>query len=119
MLTDILSLQILAQGQQPAPGGGSSMMMQLGMIALMFGAFYFLLIAPQRKRQKAHQKMLAALAQGDRVITNGGIHGTVMKVADDRLTLRIAENTQIELGRQYVAAKLDGSSRPVEPGKQG
>jgi preprotein translocase subunit YajC len=70
---------------------------------VIFGIFYLLLIMPMRKRQKKHQEMLGKLTKGDRVITTGGIFGTVVDVQDDRLIVRIAENVKIEVARSAVA----------------
>jgi preprotein translocase subunit YajC len=79
---------------------------------LIFGIFYLLLIMPMRRRQKKHQELLSKLTKGDRVITNGGIFGTVVDVEDDKLTLRIAEpRVDIQVARSAVAglAKDAGS----------
>jgi preprotein translocase subunit YajC len=79
---------------------------------LIFGIFYLLLIMPMRKRQKKHQELLGKLTKGDRVITNGGIFGTVVGIEDDKLTLRIAEpKVDIQVARSAVAglAKDAGS----------
>jgi preprotein translocase subunit YajC len=79
---------------------------------LIFGIFYLLLIMPMRRRQKKHQELLGKLTKGDRVITNGGIFGTVVEVEDDKLTLRIAEpKVDIQVARSAVAglAKDAGS----------
>jgi len=71
---------------------------------LIFGIFYLLLIMPMRRRQKKHQELLSKLTKGDRVITNGGIFGTVVGVEDDKLTLRIAEpKVDIQVARSAVA----------------
>jgi preprotein translocase subunit YajC len=70
---------------------------------LIFGIFYLLLIMPMRRRQKKHQDLLSKLSKGDRVITNGGIFGTVVDVEGDVLTLRIAENVKIQVARSAVA----------------
>ena len=71
---------------------------------LIFGIFYLLLIMPMRRRQKKHQELLGKLTKGDRVITNGGIFGTVVEVEDDKLTLRIAEpKVDIQVARSAVA----------------
>ena len=70
---------------------------------LIFGIFYLLLIMPMRKRQKKHQELLGKLTKGDRVITTGGIFGTVVEVEDDVLTLRIADNVKIQVARSAVA----------------
>ncbi len=86
---------------------------------LIFGIFYLLLIMPMRRRQKKHQELLGKLTKGDRVITNGGIFGTVVEVEGDVLTLRIAENVKIQVARSAVAglAKDAGSVdlTPSEP----
>lgn len=71
---------------------------------LIFVVFYFLLIAPARKKQKAHADMLNNLKTGTRVITNGGIHGTVVGLADDIVQLRIADQVKIEISKNAVAA---------------
>jgi preprotein translocase subunit YajC len=64
---------------------------------------YFLMIAPQRKKQKAHEKMLSELSSGDEIVTTGGIYGTITNVKDDRFVVRIAENTKIEVGKSFVS----------------
>jgi preprotein translocase subunit YajC len=91
---------ILAQQAAPgAPAGGGFPIIFLG---LMFAAMYFLMIAPQRKKQKEQEKMLAALASGDEIITSGGVYGTITNVKDDRFVVRIADNTKIEIGKSFV-----------------
>jgi preprotein translocase subunit YajC len=96
-------LQTFAQAQ-PGPGGFD---MQIIIMVLIFVAFWFLLIAPQRKKQKQHAKMLQALEKGDKVKTAGGLFGTITGVKDDRFVLRIAENVKIEVAKDSVAEKLD------------
>lgn len=70
---------------------------------LIFVIFYFLLIAPARKKQKQHQAMLGQIKNGDKVVTNGGIHGTVVGVADDIVQLRIAEQVKIDVAKNAIA----------------
>jgi preprotein translocase subunit YajC len=94
------SLLLIAQAA-PAPGQGSAMP-SLIFFGLMFAAMYFLLIAPQRKKQKEHEKMLAALQSGDEIVTTGGIYGQITNVKDDRFVVRIAENTKVEIGKGFV-----------------
>jgi preprotein translocase subunit YajC len=65
---------------------------------------YFLVFAPQRKKQKAHDKMLTELKSGDEVITSGGIYGTITSVKDDRFVIRIGENNKIEVGKGFISA---------------
>lgn len=98
----ILSLP-LAQAAAPAGGG----LGQFLPIILLFVGMWFLIIAPQRKRQKAHDKMLSELKTGDDVITSGGIYGTITNVKDDRFVVRIADNVKIELTKQSIGNKVD------------
>lgn len=87
----------------PSPGGSAGMT-QFLMIGLMFAAFWFLIIAPQRKKQKQHAQMIAELKSGAEVLTSGGIYGTITNVKDDRFVLKIAENTKIEVLKSAVSS---------------
>ncbi len=71
---------------------------------------WFLIIAPQRKRQKAHDKMLSELKSGDEIVTTGGIFGTITNVKDDRFIVKIADGTKVELGKSFVSSKVDANS---------
>ena len=97
---------LLAMAPQPGESGGGGLMGILPMI-LIFVAFYFLLIAPQRKKQKQHQKMINALEKGDNVKTIGGVFGTVTGVKVDRVIVKIAENVKVEVAKDAVSAKVD------------
>jgi preprotein translocase subunit YajC len=72
--------------------------------ALIAGGFYFLFIAPQRKKQKAHEKMLSELQSGDEILTTGGIYGVVTNVKDDRFIVRISDTTKVEIAKGFVSA---------------
>ncbi|MCC6416403.1 MAG: preprotein translocase subunit YajC [Opitutaceae bacterium] len=100
MLTD--SLNFIAQAA-PQPGPGSLLGGMLPII-LLFAAMYFLMIAPQRKKQKAHDKMLKELTTGDDVITSGGVYGQITNVKEDRFVIRVADNTKIEVGKGFISA---------------
>jgi len=76
---------------------------QLLPLALIFIIFYFLLIRPQKQKEKEHQKMLGGINKNDEVVTSGGIHGTVVNVKDKTLTLRIDENVKMEIEKSSVA----------------
>ncbi len=96
-----------------AAGGGFSMLVPL---LLMFAVFYFLLIRPQQKKQRRHQDMLKSLKVGDRVMTNGGIVGTIVEGGEHFVKLDIADRVKVEVGRGYIAGKIatrDG--KDVEP----
>lgn len=101
-ISEISPFFILAQA---APGGGG--MSPFITIGLLFLGMWFLVIAPQRKRQKEHDAMLTALQTGDDVVTSGGIYGTITNVKDDRFVVRIADNTEIEIGKNFVSSKVN------------
>lgn len=101
----ILSLDmpsILAQATtQSAPGLGD-MLKGMWPFLLLMAAMWFLMIAPQRKKQKEHAKMLSALKNGDEVLTAGGIYGTIVSVKEDRLVVRLGDSTKVELAKGFV-----------------
>lgn len=72
-------------------------------IVFIFAIFYFLLIRPQQKKQKEHEKMVSELKKNDEVVTNGGIHGTVINVKDTTLILKVDENVKIEVNKNAIA----------------
>lgn len=97
--------QPAAQSGQAPAAGGSSLMMFVFMFGI-FIIFYLLLILPARKKQKKHMEMVQGLKSGDRIITTGGIHGTVMGTKEDRLEVKIASNTVIQITKSAVGAIL-------------
>ena len=93
----------------PSRGRGGGGLGQFLPIILLFVGMWFLIIAPQRKRQKAHDKMLSELQTGDEIITSGGVYGTITNVKEDRFVVRIADSTKIELGKGFVSNKVTSS----------
>ena len=88
----------------PAPGsGGSGGMITIGYVVFMGLIFYFWLIAPQRSKAKKHAAMLDALKSGDKVVTSGGIYGTVTGVDDTKVQLKIANQVTIEVAKAAIA----------------
>jgi preprotein translocase subunit YajC len=85
-----------------AAGAPASGMMTIVMMVLFIGIFYFLLIRPQQKKQKEHQAMLSKLANGDEVITAGGILGRIVETGEQFLTIEIADNVRIKVQRFQV-----------------
>lgn len=106
MLPLISGLEILAQTPAPTPPAA---WMQILPMVLLFAAMYFLMIAPQRKKQKAHEKMLKELESGDEIVTSGGIYGIITNVKEDRFVVRISETTKIEIGKGFVQAVVKKS----------
>ncbi len=87
-----------------APGGSFSMIVPL---ILMFAVFYFLLIRPQQKKQRQQQDMLKSLKVGDRVVTTGGLYGTIVAGGDHIVKLEIADKVRVDVGRTYIAGKVE------------
>jgi preprotein translocase subunit YajC len=85
---------------QPAP----SPIVSFIPIILMFLIFYFLLIRPQQKRQKEHEKMITELKKNDEVVTTGGIHGTIVNVKDKTFIVRVDDNVKLEISKSAIAA---------------
>ena len=93
----------VAYAQSAGEAASQSPFFQFIPLVLILGVFWFLIIRPQQKKQKEHVSMVDSLRKGDKVITNGGIFGTIIKVGDDRITLEIASKVQIQIERQQVA----------------
>ena len=93
--------------------GGSPLSMLLPFV-LIFAVFYFIVIMPAKKQQKKKDAMIAALKKGDRVVTGGGIHGTVATVEDQTLMLKVSENTKIRISKNAVAGLIGGDGAPSE-----
>ena len=92
-----------AQAGGASQGGG---LLSLLPLIVIFVVFYFLLIRPQQKRVKEHKNMVEALKKGDEVVTNGGLGGTITKVADGFVQVKIAENVEVNVQQHAVAALL-------------
>ena len=88
--------------------GGSPLGMLIPMV-LVFVLFYFLIIVPQRKRQRAVDEMLNNLKPGDKVVTNGGLYGQIVSVREDKRTvqLKLAENVRVEVARTAISGLQD------------
>ncbi|WP_292657003.1 preprotein translocase subunit YajC [Nitratifractor sp.] len=76
-------------------------------LILLFVIFWFLIIRPQQKQQKAHKEMLASLKKGDRIVTAGGLIAEVVKPEEEYLKIKINDDTIVRLDRGYVARKIE------------
>src|ERR1700737_1349660 len=83
-------------------GGAAGLSSFLFPLLLMFGIMYFLVIMPQQRQRKKMQEMLGALKNGDKVITNGGIYGTINGIDGDTIILKIAEQVKIRIARSAI-----------------
>ncbi|MBI5116250.1 preprotein translocase subunit YajC [Candidatus Poribacteria bacterium] len=110
-------MESLAYAAQAQPGGGAfgplgSMLFPL---ILMFVVFYFLLIRPQSKKQREHQEMLRNLKKGDKVITNSGLYGVIVKVTDKDVILEVADKVNL----RFTAGAIAGVREKEEAGTKG
>jgi preprotein translocase subunit YajC len=119
MITGLLIAVLVVFGgcltttQPTSTAGGeteTSFWSQWGMIILLvviFGVFYILMIRPQRRRQKEHQEMMQTLQKGDRVITAGGIFGTIDSLSDDSVVIKTEGGSLLRVSRGSVAMRRD------------
>ncbi|BBI32559.1 preprotein translocase subunit YajC [Cohnella abietis] len=94
-------------------GGGSNLLITVAPFILMFAIFYFLLIRPQQKKQRQRGSMLNALQKGDKVVTVGGLHGTIAEISDDTVVIKVNDVTKLTFDRSSVnnvSARSDAKS---------
>ena len=89
--------------------GGGSFFATWGILIPLFLIMYLLLIRPQRKRQKEHEKLLTELKKGDKVVTNSGMYGTIFAIHDEKnkVVLKITDEVKVEFLKSSIAAKVD------------
>lgn len=98
-------MNLLGMYLQSIGGFNLGSLSQLGLPVLFIGAMYFLMIAPNQKKQKAWQGMLSSLKSGDRVTTSGGLRGTVLQVKDDVVVIRVLpDNVKLEFVKSAISA---------------
>ena len=90
--------------QQQGPSATGALWSTIIMFALIFLIFYFLIIRPQQKRVKEHQKLIASLKKGDKVVTSGGIHGKIVGLDDKTVLLEVDDGVKIKFEKTAVAA---------------
>ncbi|MBI5344443.1 MAG: preprotein translocase subunit YajC [Deltaproteobacteria bacterium] len=101
------ALVFAEEGAQQSPTGISSIL-GYAPIAVLFVIFYFLLIRPQQKRAKEHKDMVSKIQKGDNVILSSGIHGRVHSVADDFISVEIADNVRVKVSKEAVSVRKSG-----------
>ena len=119
-----MTFSILLQAAgTPGLGGSGGIFGMIIPFALIILVFYFLIIRPQNKKQKDSQAMIQALKKNDKVVTAGGIRGTVVAVKDDSIVLRVDDNVKLEFNKSAVSSVLevqgDSSKSADEPKKNG
>jgi len=95
---------------QAAPGGGGSPLTQFVPLIAIFAIFYFLVLRPQSKKAKDHQKMLSELKKGDDVSTQGGIIGRITGIKDNEVTLQVQEGVRVRFLRSAITGVYTGDA---------
>ncbi|MEK7841031.1 MAG: preprotein translocase subunit YajC [Deltaproteobacteria bacterium] len=102
----MLNFTTIAFAADEAPAaGGIGQFLSFAPLVILFVIFYFLLIRPQQKKAKEHRGMISKLEKGDMVITSGGIHGAITGVAEDTVTVEIADNVKVKVSKEYITSK--------------
>jgi preprotein translocase subunit YajC len=99
---------------QTAGGGGAgstAFLTQIAFFGAIFAIFYFLLIRPQQKQKKDREAMLSTVKKGDRVVTTGGLHGTVTGLSEQTVTLRVSDQVKLEFDRSAVGRIVEVQSQ--------
>jgi preprotein translocase subunit YajC len=103
MILNLMKLALPQDAAGMAEGlGGGSLVNMLLMFGVVFLVFYFMVIRPERKRRKKMDDMIGGLSAGDRIVTIGGVHGSVVGVTEKTVIVRVAEQVKIEINRQAV-----------------
>jgi preprotein translocase subunit YajC len=98
----------LAFAASSPPGGGAQGAWPTVLMLVAMGAiFYFLLIRPQQKQKREREQMLAALKRGDRVVTTGGLHGTITGLDEHKVVLRVADQVRLEFDRGAIGRVVE------------
>lgn len=103
-MNEVLAAFALGQQQAPNNPGGQQLLSTLFVLGSFFLIFYFLILRPQQRRQRETQKMITNLKRGDRVLTSGGLYGTVWDVKEDLFVLKLTEEVKVEVAKSAVQA---------------
>jgi len=101
---------LLAMTPQGGDGGGSSMVSTLIMFGAIFAIFYFMIIRPQQKKAKEREALLTALKKGDKIVTNGGMHGVIAGLDEKTCLIDFGNNMKIKFDRSAIAG-VDGGKK--------
>jgi preprotein translocase subunit YajC len=94
---------LIAMAPSQSGQGGGDFTTTILMFAVIIAIFYFMILRPQQKRQKDRQKLLESMKKGDKVITAGGLHGTIIGIEDKTLLLQIADNVKVKVERSSIS----------------
>lgn len=113
----MISSFVIAMAPPQGGSGDSGLMSTLIMFGLIIGIFYFLILRPQQKRQKEREKLLESVKKGDRVITAGGLHGTVAGLDEKTLLIQVADNVKMKFERSAVTTIVKEGEPEQKPAR--
>ncbi|MCL2209344.1 MAG: preprotein translocase subunit YajC [Treponema sp.] len=114
MNTFILPLLMAPPAGGAESAGAGGLLGSLVPFALIIGIFYFLIIRPQSKKRKETEKMLASIKKGDKIVTIGGVYGTVQNVKDTTVIIKVDDNVKIEFLRSAISNILSSKEEKIE-----
>jgi preprotein translocase subunit YajC len=97
---------LIAMAPQGGEGGGGSLISTLIMFGAIFAIFYFMIIRPQQKRAKEREKLLSNIEKGDKIVTSGGVHATIVGIEEKTVLIEIAPNVKIKIERSAVGSVI-------------
>jgi len=97
---------LLAMAPQGGDGGGGSLISTLIMFGAIFAIFYFMIIRPQQKRAKEREKLLSNIEKGDKIITSGGVHATIVGIEEKTVLIEVAPNVKIKIERSAIGSVI-------------
>jgi preprotein translocase subunit YajC len=106
----LITIMVFIGGCVPAGGseeGGTSILPMIIFLVIIFALFYFVMIRPQRRKQKEHEMMVQELQKGDRVVTAGGIYGTIDSMSEDSIVLKVESGATIRVARGSVIGRRE------------
>ncbi len=104
-------LLAFAPPQGGSGGGGGSLVSTIIMFGAIFLIFYFMIIRPQQKRSKEREKMLSNVQKGDKVVTSGGLHGTIIHIDEKTVLLQVADNVKLKYERSAISSIVTSASK--------
>ena len=108
-LAHATDLAYAASAPPGGAGGPAAYLQPLILFGAMFAIFYFIVLRPQQRQKAERERMLTALKKGDRVVTNSGMHGTVVTLGEHTVTLRVADQVKLEFDRSAVGRIVEGT----------
>ncbi|MFZ1280643.1 MAG: preprotein translocase subunit YajC [Ignavibacteriaceae bacterium] len=97
---------LLAMAPQGGEGGGGSLISTVIMFGAIFAIFYFMIIRPQQKRAKEREKLLSNIEKGDKIITSGGVHATIVGLEEKTVLIEIAPNVKVKVERSAIGSVI-------------